>query len=164
MEKIKWIEEYINEANNFVYTGDYEQALKILWRILYDEPGYARLHYSLGCIYYYEADEIKRGEQHLRLAIHFDAKYADPYVDLGRLLSKDERLDEAIEIYLKGVKAKQANKTRLLSGAVKGYELKKKYGKAIRHYRKALSHSAELWNCLELEESIQRCKRKNKVK
>lgn len=164
MEKIKWIEEYINEANNFLSTGEYEQALKILNKILYDEPGYARLHYMIGIINYYEADEIKKGEQHLRLAIHFDAKYADPYVDLGRLLSKEERLDEAIEIYLKGTKAKQANKARLLSGVGKAYELKMKYRKAIQHYRKALSHSAELWNCIELEESIKRCKRKDKVK
>lgn len=164
MEKIKWIEEYINEANNFIYTGDYEQALKILEKILYEEPGYARLHYTLGCIYYYEADEIKKGEQHLKLAIHFDKDYADSYVDLGKLLSKEERLDEAIEIYLRGVKAKQANKTRLLSGAGNAYELKKKYAKAIRHYRKALTHSAELWNCIVLEESIKRCERKKKVK
>jgi len=164
MEKIKWIEEYINEANNFISMGEYEQALKVLNKILYEEPGYARLHYTLGCIYYYEADEIKKREQHLKLAIHFDKDYADSYVDLGKLLSKEERLDEAIKVYLKGVKAKQANKTRLLSGAGNAYELKRNYAKAIRHYRKALRHSAELWNCIVLEESIKRCKRKNKVK
>jgi tetratricopeptide (TPR) repeat protein len=164
MEKIKWIEEYINEANNFISTGEYEQALSVLERILYDEPGYARLHYVIGTIYYYEADEVRKGEQHLKLAIHFDETYADPYVDLGRLLSKEERLDEAIEIYLNGLKARQANKSTLFSGAGKAYELKMKYGKAIRHYRKALRYSAELWNCIVLEESINRCQRKRKAK
>jgi tetratricopeptide (TPR) repeat protein len=162
MEKIKWIDEYIEEAKRLVYNEEHEQALKILNNILFEEPGYARLHHTLGCIYFYQAEETKRAEQHFRLAIRFDPEYAESYGDLGQLLSDDERLDEAIHIYSQGMNAKKANKTQLLSNTAKAYELKKKYSKAIKHYKEALGHSAELWNCLTLEESIKRCRRKQK--
>jgi len=162
MEKIKWIEEYLEEALRLANDEGHEPALKLLDKLLYEEPGYGRLHNVLGNIYFYHADEIASAERHFRMAIKFDPRLADPYVHLGRLLCEDERHDEAIKIYTKGLKAKQAFKSGLLSGAGKAYELKKKYRKAIVHYKDALSHSAELWYCLMLEESIKRCKRKQK--
>ena len=162
MEKIKWLEEYLDEALRLVNDEGYEPALKLLDKLLYEEPGYGRLHNVFGNIYFYHADEIGLAEKHFRMAIKFDPDFADPYVHLGTLLCEDERHDEAIEIYRMGLKAKQAYKAGLLSGAGKAYELKKKYNKAIAHYKDALSHSAELWNCRVLEESIKRCKRKQK--
>jgi tetratricopeptide (TPR) repeat protein len=162
MDKIKWMEEYLEEAKRLVHDEGHEPALKLLKKLLYDEPGYGRLHHTLGYIYFYHAEENKKAEQHFRLAIKFEPGFAEPYVDLGQMLYDDDRLDEAIAIYTLGLQAKRPNKTSLLSGAAKAYELKRKYRKAIRHYRAALGHSAELWNCLLLEESISRCKRKQK--
>jgi tetratricopeptide (TPR) repeat protein len=96
------------------------------------------------------------------LAIKFDPELAEPYRLLGDLLYQEERLDEAIEIYQAGLNARQARKSDLLSGVGKAYELKKKYRKAIAHYRKALRHSAELRTCIILEEYIKRCRRKQR--
>lgn len=42
------------------------------------------------------------------------------------------------------------------------YELKKNFKKAIRHYKKALEHTAESRSCFALEQRIERCKRKKK--
>ena len=163
MEKIKWIEEYLEEAIRLAGDEGHEPALKLLDKLLYEEPGYGRLHNVLGNIYFYYADEIASAERHFRMAIKLDPMLADPYVHLGHLLCEEERHDEAIEVYTKGLKAKQAFKSGLLSGVAKSYELKKKYKKAIAHYKDALGHSAELWNCMVLEESIKRCKRKQKL-
>ncbi len=162
MEKIKWIDEYIEEANRMIDYEGHEAALKLLNNILFEEPGYARLHHVLGCINFYQADDTSKAEQHFRLAIRFDPEFAEPYGDLGQLLCDDDRLDEAIHIYGLGLKAKKANKTYLLSSTAKAYELKKKYSKAIKHYKEALGHSAELWKCMTLEESIKRCRRKQR--
>lgn len=162
MEKIKWIEEYLEEALRLAWDEGHEPALKLLNRLLFEEPGYARLHYVLGMIYFDQADDLKLAEKHLRLAIQFDPSYADPYWYLGRLLLHEEKLDEAIAVFRKGLKARKAKKSELLEETGKAYELKKKFRKAIRHYKKALSFSAELWNCKILEESINRCKRKKK--
>jgi len=78
------------------------------------------------------------------------------------VLQQDERHDEVIEICLKGLRAKKANKALLLENVGNGWELKRKYRKAIKSHRDALSHSAELWSCKMLEESIKRCKRKQR--
>lgn len=162
MEKIKWIEEYLEEALKLAWMEGHEPALKLLDRLLYEEPGYARLHYTLGLIYFDYGDNMPRAEQHFRLAIQFDKKFADPYWYLGKLLADDERLDDALDVYRKGMKAKQAKKAYLLEQVGKAYELKKQFNKAITRYRKALQHSAELWHCIVLEESIKRCKRKQR--
>lgn len=162
MEKIRWIEEYLEEGLRLAAEEGYESSLKLLKKLLYDEPGYARLHHALGIVYFCYADKPEQAEQHLRLAIQFDAKYAEPYWYLGKLLSDDERLDEAIGVYQQGMKAKRAQKAELLSETGRAFELKKNFKKAIRHYRKALEYSAESRSCFALEQSIERCKRKQK--
>lgn len=161
MEKIKWIEEYLDHALELCWIEGSERAIKLLDRLLYEEPGYGRLHQTLGIIYF-NAEEIKQAEVHFRMAIRFNTELAESYNYLGSILRQDERHDEAIEICKKGLTAKQANKSKLLESVGQSYELKKKYSKAIRSYREALSYSAELWECKVLEENIKRCKRKQK--
>lgn len=162
MEKITWMEEYLEEGLRLAAEEGHESSLKLLEKLLYEEPGYARLHHTLGIVYFCYAEKNELAEKHFRLAIKFDPSYADPYWFLGKLLSDDERLDEAISIYQSGMKAKRARKAELLNEAGRAFELKRKFKAAIRHYRKALRHSAELWSCRVIEESIQRCKRKRK--
>jgi len=162
MEKIKWIEEYIKHALELAWLEGHEPAIKLLDKLLFEEPGYGRLHNTLGFIYFNYAEDLKKAEVHFRMAIRFSPKLAELYRQLSQLLKQEERHDEAIEICTKGLKAKQANKSKLLESVGQAYELKKKFTKAIRHYKTALSHSAELWECKVLEENIKRCKRKQK--
>jgi tetratricopeptide (TPR) repeat protein len=162
MEKIKWIEEYMEQALEIAWMEGHERALKLLDKLLYEEPGYGRLHNTLGIIYMKYADEVTQAEMHFRLAIQFNPEFAEPYSNLAQVLQQAERHDELIEVCLKGLNAKKANKALLLENVGNSWELKRKYRKAIKSYRDALSHSAELWNCKVLEESIKRCKRKQK--
>lgn len=161
-EKIKWVEEYMEQAMEIAWLEGYERALQLLDKLLYEEPGYGRLHNTLGIIYLKYADEPKKAEQHFRLAIRFSPDFAEPYGHLAGLLHQDERHEETIEVCQKGLKARKANKSMLLESMGNAWELKRKYRKAIKSYRDALSYSAELWNCRVLEESIKRCKRKQK--
>ena len=164
MEKIEWIEECLRHALEVAWLEGHEPALKLLDRILYEEPGYSRLHHTIGVIYLQYAEDTKMAEGHFRMAIRFDPEFADPYWYLGELLRQEDRLDDAIDVYLKGIEARRARKSDLLAGAGQAYELKKKYRKAIRHYKKALDHSAVSSDCRALEQSIIRCRRKRKGK
>lgn len=161
-EKIKWIEEYLEQAMEIAWMEGSERALKLLDKLLYEEPGYGRLHHTLGIIYLKYADDAKQAEMHFRMAIKFNPELGESYQQLAEVLQQDDRHDETIEICLQGLKAKKANKSLLLENVGNAWELKKKYGKAIKSYRDALKHSAELWNCKVLEESIKRCKRKQR--
>ena len=152
----------MEQALEIAWMEGHERALKLLDKLLYEEPGYGRLHNTLGIIYLKYADELNKAETHFRMAIQFNPEFAEPYSNLAYLLQQDERHDEMIEICLKGLNAKKANRALLLENVGNGWELKHKYRKAIKSYRDALSHSAELWNCKVLEESIKRCKRKQR--
>jgi tetratricopeptide (TPR) repeat protein len=99
MKKIEWMEEYLEEALRLAAEEGHEPSLKLLDKLLYEEPGYSRLHHTIGIVYFHYADKPEVAEQHFRLAIRFDEKFAEPYWYLGKLLSDDERLDEAIEIF-----------------------------------------------------------------
>lgn len=162
MEKIEWVEEYLAAAIKLAYDEGHEPALKLLHNVLMEEPGYGRLHNTMGVIYCYEADNAAHAELHFKLAIKFDPGFADPYWHLGNLLYDDDRLDEAIKVFRKGLKARQAKKSQLLHFTGKAYELKKKYGRALEYYKDALGNSAETWDCLLIENSIKRCKRKQR--
>lgn len=158
MEKIDWIGEYLEEALRLADTEGHERALMLLDKLLYEEPGYGRLHFTLGKIYFTYTDQVANAEMHLKLAIKFDRELADPYLYLGCLLIDEERYNEAIDVYIRGLNAKRAFKAGLHSGAARSYELMKKYKKAIAHYQDALSYSAETNQCYVLEASIERCR------
>lgn len=160
--KIQWIEEYLTYTMEVVWLEGHERALKLLDRILYEEPGYSRLHNTLGIIYFKHADDVTKAEQHFRWAIQFNPDFAEPYTYLTEVFKQDERHDETIEMCKRGLKSEKANKSFLFESLGNAWELKRNYRKAIKSYRKALNHSAELWDCKVLETSIERCKRKQK--
>lgn len=160
MEKIKWIEEAIDRATQAACTDGYERALEWLTPLLFDEPGYGRLHLALADLYYRYADEPKPAEKHYRMAIYFDPSLSGAYDGLVAILKEESRHEETIRLCESGLKARKANKADLQRMLGQAWELKRKYRRAIRHYRKALRHSAELYRCLTLEECINRCKRK----
>lgn len=161
-DKIQWIEEYLKYVMEVVWLEGYERALKLLDRILHEEPGYGRLHNTLGIIYFKHADDLKKAEQHFRWAIQFNPNFAEPYNHLAEVLKQDERHDETIQVCKRGLKAEKTDKSFLHESLGNAWELKHNYRKAIKSYRKALNTSAELWNCKVLEISIKRCKKKQK--
>ena len=159
-QKIKWLEEYLDHALEVAWMEGSDRALRLLDRLLYEEPGYGRLHYVLGVVYYRYADEPVLAEKYFRFAIKFNPELTDAYHLLVEILRNDERFDEVILVCRQGLKVRKADKALLLENQGNAWELKQKYRRAIRTYRKALRSSAELWRCRMLEENIKRCKRK----
>src|ERR1044072_3465459 len=86
MERIEWIEEYLDEAMRLACDEGHEPALALLGRLLFEEPGYGRLHFTLGKVYLYYAEDLIKAERHFRLAIRFDNEFPDTYLYLGNLL------------------------------------------------------------------------------
>jgi tetratricopeptide (TPR) repeat protein len=162
INKIQWIDEYLNYTMEVVAMEGHERAIKLLDKILYEEPGYDKLHHTLGILYYRYGDDLQKAEQHFRWAIQFNPDFAEFYSYLVEVLKQEERHDETIELCKRGLQVKRANKTFLFECLSNAWELKNNYRKAIKSYRKALNHSAEIWNCNVLESSIKRCKRKQK--
>lgn len=160
--RIEWIDEYIEYILENLSIEGFTKAHQLITRVLEEEPGYGRLHLAMATVYEEHGDRSQFAIRHLYLAIKFDPMLADAYYKLADLLVEHDRLDEAIKICKRGLKAEQVKKAYLLQTAANAYELKHQYKKAIKTYKDALGHSTRTWNCLVLEESIERCKRKTK--
>jgi tetratricopeptide (TPR) repeat protein len=111
MKKIDWIEKYLEEALRLAWDDGPEPALKMLNGLLNDESCYARLHHTLGIICFSSAENLVKAEQHFSLAIRFDPEFADPYWYLGKLLADNNRINDAVSIYKKGMKVKDIQKS-----------------------------------------------------
>lgn len=162
MDKIKWIDEVIERGREAAWLEGPDRALQWLQPLLFDEPGYGRLHLALAEIYHRYSEDLILAEIHYRQAILFDAELNTAYNGLTEILSEDERYNDVISVCEAGLRVSKVNKAQLLEAMGKSWELKQKYRRAIRHYRKALRYSAQLFDCKVLEESIRRCKRKQR--
>ena len=158
--KIEWIEKYLTQAENFILNEELEKGLALLNSLLYDEPGYGRLHNHLGWAYMYYGDNEELAELHLKLAIRFDPEYHAPYLHLGELLNRLKRFDEAIGYMETGLAKKDANKMSILDAMGLAYESKREYGKAIKAYKAALLESMFTYYSNKLSDGIKRCRRK----
>ena len=111
--KIEWMEKYMAQAESFILNEEVDKGLALLNSLLYDEPGYGRLHNHLGWANMYYGDE-EVAELHLKMAIRFDPEYHAPYLHLGELLNKLKRFDEALSYLESGLTKSDANKMSLL--------------------------------------------------
>jgi tetratricopeptide (TPR) repeat protein len=152
------LEELIHIAEQSVYEGNHQQAIKLLESGLEDEPGYPKLHYTLAWMYHHYIQNKAMAERHYQLAIYFDASYQEAYEDLADLYYYNKKL--------RGLKTlmNQARKTPELKQDFvnimlgKMSEVEGNYRAALRYYRKALLVCMDNDVQLELRQNIKRAK------
>jgi tetratricopeptide (TPR) repeat protein len=159
--KIEWIEKHMTEAEKMISEGDQlDLGLGILNNLLYEEPGYGRLHNHIGWAHLYFTEDLLKAELHLKTAIKFDAEFPAPYIHLGKLYTDEEKYDDAIEVLAEGVKQPQANKAVMFDMIGKAFEMQKEYKDAIKAYREAMLASADSYRTNQSSEGIRRCRKK----
>lgn len=159
--KIEWIEKYMTEAEGMISEKDQlELGLNILNKLLYEEPGYGRLHNHIGWAHLYFTENIEQAEVHLKAAIKFDEEFSAPYIHLGKLYVDEEKYDEAIDVLNGGLVQPQANKARMFELIGQAYEMQKEYKDAIKAYREAMLASADSYQSNTYSEGIKRCRKK----
>ncbi len=80
------IEYLISLAEDAVFDADYNQASRLLYNALYDEPGYAKLHYTLAWMYHYYQFNEEKAIRHYELSLYFDPTGDYAYRQLVELL------------------------------------------------------------------------------
>ncbi len=152
------IDYLISLAEDAVFEGDYNQASRLLYNALYDEPGYAKLHYTLAWMYhYYQFNEVK-AVRHYELSLYFDPTCDYAYRQLVELLMDKKRYEAVNNILLKAENAGHLDKDFIFE--ILGHLAEKQgdFGLAIRNYRKALMHSMDNNASKELKQNIKRTK------
>src|SRR5689334_24137608 len=93
----EWIEKYMTEAEQLIYNNKVNEGLELMQSLLYDEPGYARLHNHLGWAYMYYTSDERNAELHLKMAIQFEPEFMASYLHIGSLYNRLARYEEALK-------------------------------------------------------------------
>lgn len=160
MEMILWMEKYLATAEQMMFDGRVEEGLNVLNNLLYEEPGYGRLHNVLGWAYMYHANEPRRAELHFAMSMRFAPDYAPAYLHMGNLLNQAGRYAEAIGYFRSGLTRPEAIRPALLEGMAHAYELQGEYRHAIRAYREAANASVVDFEVDRMLKAVSRCRRK----
>jgi Tfp pilus assembly protein PilF len=89
-----------------IRSHDYPKAVQFLKQALAVYPEYARAHNAKGVVFGL-MDRVPESEAAFRDAILYDAEFAEPHINLGRLLLESERFSEARDELQKAVDLKQ---------------------------------------------------------
>jgi tetratricopeptide (TPR) repeat protein len=160
--RIEWMEKYMAEAEKLIYNNQIEDGLLMLTDLLYDEPGYGSLHNHIGWAYMYYTADVEKAERHLKLAIHFDASFAAPYLHLGSLYLRMGRYAEALSTLKTGLTKQNANRIAFLESIAHVHELRREYAEAIKVYKEALASTVG-FETANFTEGIKRCRKKRWV-
>lgn len=161
--KLEWIEQYMKEAEQLIYANEVDRGICLLNELLYDEPGYGRLHNHLGWAYTYYTSDSARAELHLKMAIKFQSEFFAPYLHIGQLLIRIGRADEAIDYLRAGLTKPEANAVGLWDLIGRAYEMKADYRNAIAAYKQAMIGSLNDHEVKAFKEGINRCRKKRWV-
>jgi predicted Zn-dependent protease len=161
--KLEWMEKYLKEAEQLIYSNEIDRGLKLLNELLYDEPGYGLLHNYLGWAYMYYTGDAGRAELHLQMAIKFEPGYHAPYQHLGQLLLREGRYAESVGYFKTGLTITGANMSIIWESIGRAYELQTNYKEAIAAYKQAMICSVVTHEMNSLNEGIKRCRKKRWV-
>ena len=124
------VEVYL-DAENDVKNNNYTEAFKKYESILFDEPGNAATHNSLGWIYKTQMDNYEKAENHYLAAIKSEPHYPYAYINYAILLMDLERFAEMEKLIEKALKIATTDKSTLYCRLALANEMQLKFDEAI---------------------------------
>jgi Tfp pilus assembly protein PilF len=97
---------HYESALESIRSHDYPKAIQFLSQAIAIYPEYARAHNAKGVVLVL-MDNLMKSESEFRDAIRCDSEFAEPHINLGRLLLESERFFEARDELQKAVDLKQ---------------------------------------------------------
>lgn len=156
-------EELFLEAEADIRNSNFHEAFQKYEDILYEEPGYAPAHNSMGWIFKTQFDNYQKAELHFRTAIKADPEYPHPYFHLASLLLDLERYEE-LEKHLNHCLSKRSlDKSWIYYRFGMLNELGGHFHQAIGFYEKALLNTMNNDKIKDYQTDIERCRIKLNV-
>jgi tetratricopeptide (TPR) repeat protein len=128
------IDEKYMKAMQKISWSQFPKAKLMLEEILSQEPGYAKAHHQLGCIYFYELQDYKIAGYHFNLAIQFDPLYPLVYLDYLKLLNDMEEHGLLMKTVEKALKIKGVCKSCVYNEAGISFEQKSDFDEALKYF------------------------------
>ncbi|KIL48925.1 hypothetical protein KP77_21360 [Jeotgalibacillus alimentarius] len=122
-------------AAAYEHEEDLENAIEAAVKGLKSDPFNKELFHTAGKLSLKTGDEQK-AEDFLRQAIAIDPDYLEAALVLNKVLLRQEKADECLEVIIT-VQESGEDDPQFLWDAAKAYELKEEYSKASEEYKKA---------------------------
>lgn len=152
------IEEKYLKAVEKAYYGSNPKALRLLKEIIEHDPFYARAHFQLGKIYYYEMNDYQTAGFHFKTCLSLEPSFPDNYfhyLSLAVFLNMEKLVNVIAEKALKTPGVDAAEIYELLGLHA---EKNESWPKALDLYQKAFSAVTEKDQKETIEESLARIK------
>ena len=153
----------LTNAERMILNDQVVDGLAVMNKLLYDEPGYGRLHNHLGWAYANYSEDEPRAELHLKMAVQFEASFAPPYLHLGSLYIRQRKYGDAIVCSEDGLAKCDSLRVGMFQNIASACELRKDWRKAIKAYKDALMESVAEYEATSLQAGIKRCRKKRMV-
>jgi tetratricopeptide (TPR) repeat protein len=151
------------EAEADIRNSNYYEAFQKYESILYDEPGFAPAHNSLGWIFRTQFDNYEKAEMHLKAAIQADPLYPHPYFHLAGLYIDLEKFDELKSLLDKSLTIVTIDKAWVYYRFGMMQEIQSQYELAIAFYKKAIINSISNDKIKDYQADIERCTTKQSI-
>lgn len=154
------IEEKYLKAVEKVDYGRTPRGLQMLKEIVENEPFYARAHFQLGKIYYYEIKDYQTAGYHFKACMELEPSFPDNYFDYLHLvvfLNMEKLVNIIAE---KALNTPGVDSAAIYDQQALFFEKNKKWAKALSAYQKAFIEVTDKYQKEEIEESLNRLKAK----
>src|ERR1700740_1777754 len=154
------IEEKYLQAVDEISYGENPRALQLLNEIVSADPLYARAHYQLGKLYYYEIKDYQAAGFHFKTCVELEPAFPDVYDHYLNLLVFLDMEKQVCMVKEKALRIAGVNASYIhyLSGL--HAEKKKEWNAALAGYTKAFMEATSKYEKDIAEESIERVKAK----
>jgi tetratricopeptide (TPR) repeat protein len=154
-------EKYLRAVDKLSY-GRTTKGLKLLNEIISNDPLYARAHYQLGIIYYYEMKDYQTAGYHFKTCMELEPSFPDNYTDYLDLLVflNMEKLVSSVSI--KALNTPGIDTTEIYNLLGLFYEKNKNWTKALLNYQKAFMEVTINGDKIDIEQSLKRVRSKMK--
>jgi len=156
-------EELYLEAEADIRNSSFHDAFLKYESILYEEPGYAPAHNSMGWIYKTQFDNYEKAKTHFLTAIKADPSYPHPYFHLAALYADLEKYEDLKRHLGKCLKIPSIDKAWVYYRYGMIDEIAGNYDNAIKNYRQAILHCFNNDKIKDYQADIERCKIKQEI-
>ncbi|WP_183568815.1 tetratricopeptide repeat protein [Mucilaginibacter sp. SP1R1] len=160
MDTYYTIEEKYLQAVDELSFGETPKGLNLLNEIISNDPLYARAHYQLGIIYYYEIKDYQTAGYHFKTCMELEPAFPDNYTHYLDLLVFLNMEKQVVTISAKALNTPGADAAGIYDLLGLFYEKNKQWAKALEAYQKAFMEVTENAEKVDIEQSLKRVRSK----
>jgi len=152
-------EKYLQAVDEIAY-GEAPKGLQLLNEIIANDPFYARAHYQLGMIYYYNVKDYQTAGFHFKTCCELEPSFPDVYYHYLHLVVFLNMNNKVLEIAQKALAIPGVGASAIHNLTGLYYEKNRNWTNALKYYRDAFFEVTGKTEREHIEASIERVKMK----